>query len=288
MGYKEPARKRDTQIELINLINIFLLIISTEVTPKMQIADQCKPGMYNAQGYTPTQAWKEDDYVQWGSGIRIDRKNKVMVPVKAFFEAFPQGDNHTFLRGEGETLEEAEKKAFAQYETILKCAKHEWEARGRTDGYGYCKHCEMSQSDVLPITTFCCECNIPTAWKHVKGEGGYKWYCRLHDHNYEVLSQEEETWAWERIKLDKITPSYKEEGKDGYLGFVILHYFIPFKAPDSKFILDEMRSYEYWLDTAGKGVFKKRNKDALTLFDAMLGIEETEPDKIPAPPGVQQ
>lgn len=86
-----------------------------------------------APDYTPTCSWPDDCLVQWGMGI---------IPKTPFFEAFPKG---TFIRGEGETIEIAEQKAFAQYTREFEC-KHLWgrQRPGRdlyTNGAGWCRKC---------------------------------------------------------------------------------------------------------------------------------------------------
>lgn len=79
----------------------------------------------------------------------------------AFFEAFPR-DPRTFLRGEGETVAAAEQAAWEQWQNILACPGHEFEARGYTNGLGFCRHCNMSQSEAIPPTLRCFSCQEPT------------------------------------------------------------------------------------------------------------------------------
>lgn len=71
--------------------------------------------------------------VQWGHGI---------IPAVPFFEAFPPG---TFIRGEGETIADAEAEAFAQFQSEFAC-NHVWgryrEGHGTyTNGAGWCRKC---------------------------------------------------------------------------------------------------------------------------------------------------
>lgn len=79
----------------------------------------------------------------------------------AFFEAFPRKPK-CFIRGEGKTVEDAEKEAWGKYQKIIIC-DHEMERRGRTDGYGYCKKCSYS-STVFEALTKCYKCGIPTSY----------------------------------------------------------------------------------------------------------------------------
>jgi len=83
--------------------------------------------------YSPVCAWPDDCMVQWGNGI---------IPRTPFFEAFPPG---TFIRGEGETIEAAEREAFAQYESEFLC-DHLWGRHSATrgtylNGGGWCRRC---------------------------------------------------------------------------------------------------------------------------------------------------
>lgn len=68
----------------------------------------------------------------------------------AFFEAFPSNPS-TFIRGEGKTTGEAETKCWEKYQKILACKSHEYERRGREDGYCYCKHCGLSGLFLKPL-----------------------------------------------------------------------------------------------------------------------------------------
>lgn len=92
--------------------------------------------------YAPSCPWPDDCMVQWGNGI---------IPATPFFEAFPKG---TFIRGEGQTFEDAEQNAFAKYERDLAC-NHVW-GRQRPDGVlytngaGWCRKCSGFRSKMFP------------------------------------------------------------------------------------------------------------------------------------------
>lgn len=92
--------------------------------------------------YTPQCEWPEGCTVQWGNGI---------VPAVPFFEAFPVG---TFIRGEGDTIADAERKAFAQYQRDIVC-DHVW-GRYRpnsvtyTNGAAFCRKCGGFRASVFP------------------------------------------------------------------------------------------------------------------------------------------
>lgn len=89
--------------------------------------------IHPAPDFEPACPWPDDCMVQWGHGI---------IPAVPFFEAFPPG---TFIRGEGADIAEAERKAFAQFESEFLCAHH-WgrhlEGRGTyLNGAGFCRKC---------------------------------------------------------------------------------------------------------------------------------------------------
>lgn len=107
-------------------------------TPEHRLSTLLRP----SPEFTPGCAWPDDCTVQWGHGI---------VPAVPFFEAFPPG---TFIRGEGETIAEAEEKAFAKYLRDLAC-DHVW-GRQRpggslyTNGAGWCRKCGGFRGKMFP------------------------------------------------------------------------------------------------------------------------------------------
>ena len=68
----------------------------------------------------------------------------------AFFEAAPKSPD-TFIRGEGTTIEDAEKDAWDQWQRVRGCPGHEYETRGYTNGAGFCRHCGLFSSGVFPV-----------------------------------------------------------------------------------------------------------------------------------------
>jgi hypothetical protein len=85
----------------------------------------------------------------------------------AFFEAFPNIDGYdTFIRGEGETIREAEINAFKKYQVYLSCPGHKFErlhrGKHRSDGYGTCAVCNLSSSRAFEPETKCYICQKPT------------------------------------------------------------------------------------------------------------------------------
>lgn len=105
---------------------------------KGTVENRISTKLCTAVEYTPVCAWPDDCMVQWGNGL---------IPRNPFFEAFPKG---TFIRGDGATIEEAERKAFAQYLSEFEC-DHVW-GRKRpggdtyTNGAGWCRKCKAFRS----------------------------------------------------------------------------------------------------------------------------------------------
>jgi hypothetical protein len=71
--------------------------------------------------------------------------------ITAFFEAFPR-DPDTFIRGEGASIEAAERDAWESFQKYAACSGHEPERRGYTNGAGFCKNCDMFMNKVFPPT----------------------------------------------------------------------------------------------------------------------------------------
>ncbi|MBS1722730.1 MAG: hypothetical protein JSS66_06945 [Armatimonadetes bacterium] len=92
----------------------------------------------------------------------------------AFFEAFPK-EPATFLRGEGNTVEEAEASAWNQLQKHIACPGHEWEKRGYKNGAGFCKHCGLFKSKVFEPDEDCYLCGQKTY--HGQTNDG-RWYCK--------------------------------------------------------------------------------------------------------------
>lgn len=127
------------------------------------------------QGYLCFYDWPEDCQVQCGeSGLVLAKPEPYYT---AFFEAFPRNPN-TFIRGEGETVELAERDCWGKYQKILNCPGHEFEARGRKDGVGWCKHCDLFLVTALKeFLSPCCVCGKSTG--HFQDTKGL-WYCFGH------------------------------------------------------------------------------------------------------------
>jgi hypothetical protein len=130
--------------------------------------------LQSPDGYTCAFDWPAECFVQAGErGIVYSSDGKYET---AFFEAFPRNPN-TFVRGEGETVADAERSAWDRYQRHIACPGHEFERCGYTNGGGFCKHCNMWSSTAFEPLTHCCVCDKPTDYT-VDSDG--KYYCEEH------------------------------------------------------------------------------------------------------------
>ncbi len=130
--------------------------------------------------YLCLKPWPQSCGVQaGGKGLVIDTGAPSGSYTTAFFEAFPAEPNcDTFIRGEGPTVEEAEAKAFAQYEKFSQCSHASgFERRSYTNGAGFCKDCGMFKSKAFEPTTRCKVCDTPCNWTSDKHGNPY---CKEH------------------------------------------------------------------------------------------------------------
>lgn len=157
---------------------------------------QAKMGGFGDRGqmYECHHPWPDNCSVQGGSSGVVFSKNGNYRT--AFFEAFPK-EPATFIRGEGQTIEEAEKNAWEKYSRILDCPGHEFERRGYKSGVGYCKHCDYQKEAVFPPDTHCKICGCPTNWKMSKKK---EFYCQ--DHKDKI--PEEDLFEWQKESADPL------------------------------------------------------------------------------------
>jgi hypothetical protein len=112
------------------------------------------------------QAWPDTtSLIQGGlSGIVFNKGGSYRT---AFVEAFL---NNSFYRGEGATIEEAELACWNKYKASIACLEHEWEARGYTNGAGFCKKCNKFESHRFTgeqLGLFCGTCGVGTTYSQV-------------------------------------------------------------------------------------------------------------------------
>lgn len=97
--------------------------------------------------YTPSEEWGPECFVQWGDrGVVIS--DNAPPRGTAFFEAFPKSGSG-FIRGEGETVAEAEDAALGKRRRELACDGHRWGRRGYTNGLCFCTRCGATSSNVM-------------------------------------------------------------------------------------------------------------------------------------------
>jgi hypothetical protein len=132
-------------------------------------------------GEVPAQhPWPAETFLQGGtSGVVLRRTGGGYRT--AFVEA--HSDTLGFLRGEGATWQEAEDDAWAKARRVLSCPGpngHDWEARGYTNGCGFCRYCGRFGTGVFTaeeLGSLCAVCGTPTFW-HRDDERGV--LCRDH------------------------------------------------------------------------------------------------------------
>lgn len=169
--------------------------------------------------------WPADCFVQGGrNGVVIARKGPGYKT--AYFEAFPD----TFIRGEGETLEEAEDAAWRFYQRHLACPEHDIKPhppgkpeRAYTNGAGFCQRCGMFQSNVFSgeqLGQRCQTCGVGTTFARYgplaefSGENAFGlitdrspeedkvWYCEEHA---PFRREVESYFQWMRSGEDDLT-----------------------------------------------------------------------------------
>lgn len=120
--------------------------------------------------------WPDDCKVQCGDkGIVLAKKGTYRT---AFFEAFPRNPN-TFIRGEGETIEDAERSAWEKYQRHTNCElDHEdpnnFDRRGYRNGAAFCKACGFFKSHCFEPTEKCHNCGKPT---YYTDDAKRRWWC---------------------------------------------------------------------------------------------------------------
>lgn len=124
--------------------------------------------------YTCIYDWPEDCFVQCGDNGVVGSVTKG-VYTTAFFEAFPKNPS-TFIRGEGDCINKAEKNAWEQFNRNISCPKHEYRKHGIDSEHGICIHCGLFTSHVFPPVYSCSVCNK----KEVNLEYDDKKYCLEH------------------------------------------------------------------------------------------------------------
>lgn len=114
----------------------------------------------------------------------------------AFFEAFPR-DPNTFIRGEGETIEDAEKSAWYQFQKVSACDHPEYDRRGYQNGAAFCATCGFFNPYYSEPVSTCCICGVNTYWTSDK-QG--RIYCE--DHADQIPDKDKYFWQTEEYKRE--------------------------------------------------------------------------------------
>lgn len=163
-------------------------------------------------GYECKKDWPENCAVQGDNeGIVLSDKG---CDKTAFFEAFPEEPNDTFIRGEGKTLVEAEANAFLELEGYLACPGHEYE-RHNERGTGVCKHCTIKKTAAFESTHACSECDGGDA---CIGGKGATMFCANCYYKVEIMGQ------YYAAKNGALKPKYgqSEESFWAYISYNVL------------------------------------------------------------------
>lgn len=127
----------------------------------MKVAQKSPAGFFNCQ-----YDWSVNCYVQCGGS-----KNKY------FFEAYPKNPD-TFIRGDAESIEIAERIAWEQHQKHLSCHldhsnPENFDKKQYRNGLGFCINCNLSQRIFLP-SEICIICNANTYYTQ---DVDHNWYC---------------------------------------------------------------------------------------------------------------
>lgn len=187
--------------------------------------------------------WPEDCFLQAGAkGLVISSNGNYTT---AFVEAFP---NETFIRGEGATIEEAEKAAWDKYQTYEACPKHEYDPKNYTNGAGFCKHCNHFKGNVFSgeeLGQYCYICTTGTTYGQapvLKNVDVWeqKWFCEEHyksaqTNRYIFLSSQNELDKKELSELSHlkwVLNLEKEEGDPLDIKEALTELFASFNKDD--------------------------------------------------------
>lgn len=196
--------------------------------------------------------YKYECAFNWPENCSIQGGDKGVVFVEggesyrtAFFEAFPKVPN-TFIRGEGKSVQEAEKNAWEKYQRALSCPEHEFERRGYRNGVGFCKHCNMSSSKAFEPAETCYRCGANTYYLQDKHG---KWACEnchksvAWDDLTDVgkMCRDGVRYSWEKYPEDH-THCELDKGHEGECGTP--DYMGEWVGPDREMCGKPLPSYE--------------------------------------------
>lgn len=161
---------------LDTLANGWTTLRATKMVP-MEPPAVDEPRVIGHSRYQVNHAWDVDAHLSAGDhGVVFTGDSSYHT---AFFEA-TLNQPRTFIRGEGATIDEAEDKAWGQYQQVTANDHvHEFEPRQHRNGAGFCKHCGLFQPKVFTpeqLNSYCDICGVGTFWCSI----GDRVFCRDH------------------------------------------------------------------------------------------------------------
>lgn len=156
--------------------------------------------------------WPEDTFVQGGRNGLVVRRKPKPEQKRSYRTAFVEAHDEAagFIRGEGDTLDDAEADAIARYRKAIECptlaktGSHAWNARGYTNGGAFCDDCNRFGSDVFTaadLNLSCAICEQPANYQSI----------RLDDDTQIFLCQDDELPTWSDIRLARSYVAGNEE-----------------------------------------------------------------------------
>lgn len=111
--------------------------------------------------------WPDDCFIQGGSsGVVVSSKGNYETH---YIEAFPTNPS-CFLRGEGKSFDEAEKKVYEQFIKIINCKKHNFiKMKNYKNGMGKCENCGLTKV-VFESDYTCIKCGKHENYSYIKKE----------------------------------------------------------------------------------------------------------------------
>lgn len=140
--------------------------------------------IFDSEGYDTLMPWPESvQKLQYGrDGIVFNKETSYKT---AFFEAFMP---NIFARGEGKSVEEAERNAYTSLKEQMVC-QHDYIPFGFDKSSGKCNKCNHVEPNMFPSNKFCKVCNKP----HVRFCIGKESFCIEHFANKENVDKQPES-----------------------------------------------------------------------------------------------
>ncbi len=205
--------------------------------------------------YETKLAWPKESFAQAGGG-HIDGIGK-----NIFFECFLK-DYH--VRGEGVTLEEAERKAWELYTKYSNC-NHSFERLSENSEVGMCKKCNMKKQEMFEILTVCSICNKKGASHYLnKNKYCYEHYKKelenivkqnkkedVSDIEYisgttiDIPSLKKRLWALNKLEELNIIKKAEKDSKIFKLEIEMYSGFFEYLMKMCEFFYDKLKSSNY-------------------------------------------